>query len=73
MGYPIEVVVRDRYNTYSCRFPNGVRASSTNSAQVAVERLMDKVWAPGTHRATEIDRIGDTTYFHIMPIELELK
>jgi len=73
MVYPIEVAVRDRNNTYSCRFPNGVRASSTNSPQVAVERLMDKVWEPGTHRATQSDRIGDTTYFHITPIELEVK
>jgi len=72
MTYPIEVAVRHRYNAYNCRIGK-TRASSTNSAQVAVERLMDKVWAPGTHRATEIDRIGDTTYFHIMPIELELK
>jgi hypothetical protein len=71
MAYPIEVAVRDRHNTYSCRFPNGVRASSTNSPQVAVERLMDKVWPPGTHRATQVDRIGDTTYFKITPIEAE--
>lgn len=73
MSYPIEVAVRDRHGAYSCRFPNGTRASSTNSAQVAVERLMDKVWAPGTHRATQIDRIGDTTWFHIMPIEAEVQ
>lgn len=68
MSYPIEVSVRDRGNTYICRFPNGLRASSTNSPQVAVERLMDKRWEPGTHRATQIDRKGDTTYFHIMKI-----
>ena len=72
MAYPIEVAVRDRNGTYSCRFPNGKCASSTNSPQVAVERLMDKVWTPGTHRATQIDRIGDTTYFHIHPIEAEV-
>jgi len=71
MSYPIEVAVRDHNNTYSCRFPNGIRASSTNSAQVAVERLMDKVWNPGTHRAIQIDRIRDITYFHITPIEVE--
>lgn len=68
MTSPIEITVRrGRNNTYSCRMGN-TWASSTNSAQVAVERLMDKFWKPGTHRATEIDRIGDTTHFHITPI-----
>lgn len=75
MAYPIEVTVhirksaRARKDTYHCRFPNGVSATSTNSPRVAVERLMDKIWKPGTHRATEIRRIGDLFYFHIMPIE----
>lgn len=67
MTYPIEITVRDGNNTYSCRMGN-TRASSTNSAQVAVERLMDKLWEPGTHRATQIARTGTTTHFHITPI-----
>lgn len=71
MTYPIEVVVRHRYNAYNCRLGK-TRASSTNSPQVAVERLMDKVWEPGTHRATQIDRLADTTYFQINPIEAEV-
>lgn len=67
MIYPIEVAVRYRYNTYNCRIGK-TRASSTNSAQVACERLMDKLWPPGTHRATQAARGGDTTHFHITPI-----
>ncbi len=77
MAYPIEVTVRTRKSararkdTYVCRFPNGVSATSTNSPQVAVERMMDKVWQPGTHRAKEIARMGDQIYFQITPIEGE--
>lgn len=68
MTSPIEITVRrGRNNTYSCRMGN-TRASSTNSAQVAVERLMDKLWPPGTHRATQTAHGGDTTHFHITPI-----
>lgn len=75
MAYPIEVTVRirksagARKNTYVCRFPNGVSATSANSPQVAVERLMDKVWEPGTHRATEIFRGSEQIVFRINPIE----
>lgn len=72
MGYPIKVTVRERNQAYHCRFPNGMTASSTHSAQVAVERLMDKCWEPGTHRATPTGRdTGDRalTEFAIHPIE----
>lgn len=71
MSYPVIVVVRDRNGAYSCRFPNGVRASSTHSAQTAVERLMDKVWKPGTHRATPTGRdVGNgLTEFECNPIQ----
>lgn len=71
MAYSILVVVKERYGSYRCRFPNGITASSTNSAQVAVERLMDKVWKPGTHRATPTGReIGPgLTEFSIELIE----
>lgn len=68
MDYPIKVTVRDRNGTYQCRFPNGYRSSSTHSAEVAAERLMDKVWPPGTHRASLIGRDGDSTFFEINPI-----
>jgi len=77
MAYPIEVHVhirksaRARKDTFCCRFPNGVSATSTNSPQLAVELLMDKIWKPGTHRATQTDRIGDAFHFKIFPIEEE--
>lgn len=54
MGYPIKVTVRYRQSAYHCRFPSGKTASSTMDAQTAVERLMDKTWTPGTHRAVQI-------------------
>lgn len=73
MAYPIIVIVRYANQAYSCRFPNGKTASSTMDAQTAVERLMDKVWTPGTHRAKEIKPC--TTYapgeFEITPIQRE--
>ncbi len=71
MAYPILVDVRDRNGAYSCRFPNGCRASSTHSADVAVERLMDKTWPPGTHRAERTGRKSalGLTEFAIWPIE----
>ena len=70
MGYPVLVIVRDRNQAYCCRFPNGKTASSTNSPEVAVERLMDKVWDPGTHRAERTGRdVGPhATEFAINPI-----
>ncbi len=68
MTYPITVTVRYRAGAHHCRFPNGARASSTNSAEVAIERLMDKVWEPGTHRASVTGRSSDATYFEINPI-----
>ena len=73
MAYPIIVKVRYAAQAYSCRFPNGKTASSTMSAQTAVERLMDKVWRPGTHRATEIKRCSahEPGEFEINPIERE--
>ena len=71
MGYPILIVVRDRNGAYRCRFPNGIAASSTHSAGVAVERLMDKIWKPGTHRAQPTGRrMGQgLAEFAIWPIE----
>jgi hypothetical protein len=54
MTYPIRVTVRHKYQSYSCRFPNGMSASSTNSAEAAVQRLADKCWGPGTHRVSMI-------------------
>ncbi len=67
MDEHIEVAVRDRYNTYTARL-KGVSASSTMDAQTAVERLMDKIWEPGTHRAEKLRRVGDTTHFRIVPL-----
>jgi hypothetical protein len=71
MNYPIVVIVRDRYGAYQCRMPNGTRASSTHSPEVAVERAMDKCWEPGTHRATRTGRdVGVCAVeFEINPIE----
>lgn len=54
MAYPVTLKVRYVNQAYSCRFPNGKTASSTMDAQTAVERLMDKVWSPGTHRAVKV-------------------
>lgn len=71
MSHPVIVIVRERYQSYQCRHV-GRSASSTMDAQTAVERLMDKVWPPGTHRATPTGRdLGDNalTEFVITPIE----
>lgn len=71
MGYPIRVTVRFRSNAYQCCFPNGTRASSTHSPGVAVERLMDKTWEPGTHRASRVDGLQTTaeSEWEISPID----
>jgi hypothetical protein len=70
MSHPVIVIVRERYQSYQCRHA-GRSASSTMDAQTAVERLMDKIWPPGTHRATPTGRgIGPgKTEFVITPIE----
>lgn len=71
MAYPIKVKVRYNNQAYSCRFPNGVNASSTMDAQTAVERLMDKTWRPGTHRARMVKpcRPGEPGEWEIVPLE----
>ena len=47
---PITVTVRYSNQAYHCRL-QGVGASSTSNPQYAVQRLADKVFGEGTHRA----------------------
>jgi len=74
MAYPTLVTAHDRNQAYRCRLRVGnftYTASSTSDPQTAVERLMDKIWPPGTHRATPTGRdLGrGHTEFAINPIE----
>lgn len=71
MSYPIKVTVTYRRQAYHCRFPNGKSASSKMDAQTAVERLMDRVWTPGTHRAVSVADCTALTpgLFEIYPLE----
>lgn len=70
MASPVHIVVRYRNQAYHCRHA-GKSASSTMDAQTAVERLMDKIWPPGTHRAAPTGRnVGQgMTEFAVTPIE----
>lgn len=56
----VDVVVQDRNQAYSSSH-RGVRASSTNSAMAAAERLAEKLFGPGAQVA-KLPRVeGDPT------------
>ena len=50
MSYPIKVTVTYRNQAYHCRHTR-IAASSTSNPQYAAQRLADKVFGEGTHRA----------------------
>lgn len=74
MNAPLLITVHYRTQAYCCRLRLGgrtVTASSTSDAQTAAERLMDKIWPPGTHRASPTGRDAGPgrTEFALTPIE----
>lgn len=60
---PIAVAVTDKASTYTTQAVAGLRATSTCSAQVAADRLVDKLTvklglAPGVLRTNQLDTKG---------------